>query len=334
VKRGTPVLLKAGLVSACGMILLAAALLLGVSFGSSGLKGWQELSGLLDGTLEQSTRTILVEIRLPRVLLAALAGAGLSLGGLVFQTLLRNPLAEPYILGVSGGAAVGAIIGLLIGFSGAAGMGGFAFAGSLATLGLVLLLASGHGLRKDTLLLAGVMVNAFCSALILFFLSISQEAGLRSILFWLMGDLSMAYLGDAAGLGIALTPCFLVLLGLAHQLNLLLLGRESAHSLGVRVEAVTTVLLVITSLMIGLIVARAGLMGFVGLVIPHLMRLLLGPDHRVLIPACLLGGGAYLVLCDLLARALPAQGEMPVGVVTALIGAPLFILLLRRSAVK
>jgi iron complex transport system permease protein len=326
-----PALRRAGMVVFAGTATLAAALLLGISYGSSDLRVWRELSSLLDGTLNQTARLILLEIRLPRVLLAGLAGAGLSLGGLVFQTLLRNPLAEPYILGVSGGAAVGAIAGLLLGFSGMAGMGGFAFAGSMSTLALVLLLTRGQGLRRDTLLLAGVMVNAFCSALILFFLSISQDAGIRSILFWLMGDLSMAGLDGVAVLGLVLAPCFLLLLGLAHPMNLLLLGRESAHSLGVRIQATTLTLLLTTSLMVAMIVAQTGLMGFVGLVIPHLLRLMLGPDHRVLVPACILGGGAYLILCDLLARTLPAQGEMPVGVVTALIGAPMFILLLRRS---
>jgi iron complex transport system permease protein len=331
VSLGQPVLRRVGLVVCGGLALLTGAFLLGVSFGSSGIRGWQELTNLAAGTLDPTTRLILLEIRLPRVLLAGLAGAGLSAGGLVFQTLLRNPLAEPYILGVSGGAAVGAIIGLLLGFSGMAGMGGFAFLGSMATLVLVLFLASGQGMRRDTLLLAGVMVNAFCSALILFFLSISQDTGVRSLLFWLMGDLSMTELGGVAVLGLVLAPCFLVLLGLAHPMNLLLLGRESAHSLGVRVQAITVALLLTTSFMVSMIVARSGLMGFVGLVIPHLLRLLLGPDHRVLVPACLLGGGAYLILCDLLARAVPGQGEMPVGVVTALIGAPLFILLLRRS---
>jgi iron complex transport system permease protein len=328
---GQPLLRRAGLVVIGGLALLAAAFLLGISFGSSGIRGWQELTDLASGPLDPTTRLILFEIRLPRVLLAGLAGAGLSLGGLVFQTLLRNPLAEPYILGVSGGAAVGAIIGMLLGFSGMAGMSGFAFVGSMATLALVLLLASGQGLRRDTLLLAGVMVNAFCSALILFFLSVSQETGVRSILFWLMGDLSMIDLGGGIRLVLALTPCFLVLLGLAHPMNLLLLGREAAQSLGVRAQALTMALLLITSFMVSMIVAGTGLIGFVGLVIPHLLRTLLGPDHRVLVPACLLGGGSYLILCDLLARALPAQGEMPVGVVTALIGAPLFILLLRRS---
>jgi iron complex transport system permease protein len=330
--RGHPILLRAGLVVLGGTALLLCAILLGLSFGSSGLLGWQALERLIAGSLDQTGRMILLEIRLPRVMLAGLAGAGLSLGGLVFQTLLRNPLAEPYILGVSGGAAVGAIVALLLGLSGGVGMGGFAFLGSMSTLVLVLLLSSGQGLRKDSLLLAGVMVNAFCSALILFFISISQDAGLRSILFWLMGDLSMTEMDAVSGLGLALTPCFLLLLGLAHPMNLLLLGRESAHSLGVRVEAVTATLLLITSLMVSMIVARSGLLGFVGLVIPHLMRLLLGPDHRVLVPACLLGGAAYLILCDLLARAVPGQVEMPVGVVTALIGAPLFILLLLRSA--
>ncbi len=320
------------LVSGTGVLAITCAMLLGLSVGPSHYQGTETLRALLSGSPDTALTAILWEIRLPRVFLAAMVGATLSLGGLVFQALLRNPLAEPYILGVSGGSAVGAVIGILLGLSRFPGVGATAFVGSMATLGLVLFLSSGgQRLRKDTLLLAGVMVNAFCSAVILFFLSVSQEQGLRNILFWLMGDFSLTSLNQAGGLLLMLLPCFLVLFALSHPMNLLLMGRDAARSMGVRVGTVTIVLLVTTSFMVSAAVAHSGLMGFVGLVIPHMLRLVLGPDHRVLVPACVFGGGAYLVLCDVLARTLPGQGEMPVGVITAMIGAPVFILLLRRG---
>ena len=276
--------------------------------------------------------TIIWQIRLPRVLLATLVGAALSLGGLVFQALLRNPLAEPYILGISGGAAVGAIAGILMGLSRFPGVGLMAFIGSTATLVLVLIIASGESiLRRDSLLLGGVMVNAFCSAVIMFLISLTQDARLHNILFWLMGDLSATDIRQVGLLALVLLPSFVLLFLLSRSMNLLLMGREMAMSMGVNVRLVMVTLLLTTSFMVSLTVSYSGLLGFVGLVMPHLLRLLLGPDHRVLVPACVLGGGAYMVLCDVLARVLPDQGEMPVGVITAMIGAPLFIFLLKSS---
>lgn len=289
-------------------------------------------SWLKTGSIDPMLKTIILEIRLPRVLIAALAGATLSLGGLVFQVLLRNPLAEPYILGVSGGGAVGAITGILMGLSRFPGVSFTAFAGSTATLLVIIAISSGRRIiNKESLLLSGVMVNAFCGAVILFLVSLVQDARLHTIMFWLMGDLSLAEGSQTLMLaGIAL-PCFILLWFLSNKMNLLLMGEEIAKSAGVHVKAVTFMLLGATSLMVSATVCQSGLIGFVGLVIPHVLRLSAGPDNRVLVPACVLGGGAYMVLCDLLARVLPDQGELPVGVITALVGAPLFILLLRRS---
>jgi iron complex transport system permease protein len=320
-------------VAILGGLLLGLSLALGMSLGSTPA-GWrQNLAALLGWSgPEDILTTIIWRLRLPRVLLAALVGATLSLGGLVFQALLRNPLADPYILGVSGGAAVGAILGLLAGLAPFPGVALLAFLGSMSTLLLVLVITSGGtGTRKGSLLLSGVMVNAFCSAVIMFLLSITQDARLHNMLYWLMGDLSMFAPDQATLLTYALLPCFLVILCLARPMNLLLLGEETAGYLGLNVVVASRVLLIITSLMVSLVVCQSGLVGFVGLVVPHLFRLLLGPDHRLLIPACLLGGSSFLVFCDLLSRVLPAQGEMPVGVITAMVGAPLFILLLMRS---
>ena len=276
--------------------------------------------------------TIIWRIRLPRVLLAALVGATLSLGGLVFQALLRNLLAEPYILGISGGSAIGAIIGILLGLSRFPGVSLTAFLGSIATLVLILVMTSGQTvLKKESLLLSGVMVNAFCSSVIMFLVSLTQDSRLHNIIFWLMGDLSTADIRQVGLLAGMLLPCFILIFRHSHAMNLLLMGKEMAQSTGINIKVVTITLLVTSSFMVSATVSYCGLIGFVGLVMPHLLRLIFGADHRLLVPACILGGGSYLVICDLLARTLPEQGEMPAGVITALIGAPLFILLLKRS---
>lgn len=328
-----PVLRRLALVSLPLLLALLTTIFLGLGFGvtGSGLRAiWEALLALDVSNVVQ--QTIVWRIRLPRVLLAAEVGATLSLGGLVFQALLRNPLAEPYILGISGGSAVGAISGILLGLPRFPGVSATAFAGSMATLALVLMLSSGrHILKKDTLLLAGVMVNAFCSAMILFLISLTQDSRLHNIIFWLMGDLSLSDMGQVQLLALLLAPCFILAFLLSHAMNLLLMGKETAMVLGVNIKAVTLTLLVATSFMISATVAQCGLLGFVGLVIPHLLRLMLGPDHRILVPACILGGATYMVGCDLLARIVPRQGELPVGVITAMIGAPVFIFLLRRS---
>ena len=324
------VLLRLVRISVPLTLLLAAALLLGLGLGSTTLSPGQLLDAFREP--EGMTATILFRLRLPRVLTAALVGAALSLGGLVFQAILRNPLAEPYILGISGGAAIGAIIGILLGLATFPGVSLLAFLGSMGTLLLVLVISSGQAaLKRDSMLLSGVMVNAFCSAVIMFLISLSSNFKLHSIMFWLMGDLSSADMGRVTLLAIVLIPCFLLVFTFSHPMNLLLMGKEMALSMGVNAWGITLLLLVTCSFMVSATVATCGLLGFVGLVIPHLLRMALGPDHRILVPACLLGGAAYMVVCDMLSRVIPRQGEMPVGVITAMIGAPLFIFLLKRS---
>ena len=314
-------------------LLLLAAGFLGLGTGSAGSGIEMVWRSLFDrGRVDAMIGSIIWDIRFPRVLLAALVGATLSLGGLVFQALLRNPLAEPYILGISGGSAIGAILGILIGFSRFPGVSLTAFGGSMATLLLLLLMSSGRSMLKDSLLLSGVMVNAFAGAIIMFLMSMTQDARLHNIMFWLMGDLSLADMRQVGYLAAMLIPCFLLVFRFSHAMNLMLLGRELAETSGVNIKMVTVSLLVATSFMVSATVSYCGPVGFVGLVMPHLLRLLMGPDHRVLVPACILGGGSYMVFCDILARVLPEQGEMPAGVITALIGAPLFIYLLKRTA--
>ncbi|MCD6184952.1 MAG: iron ABC transporter permease [Deltaproteobacteria bacterium] len=311
------------------IIVILAALAIGST--STGIKPvYQAFFAHEDA--DAMTSAIILHLRLPRALLAALVGAALSLGGLVFQAILRNPLAEPYILGISGGSAIGAILGILMGMSRFPGVSLLSFTGGIIILFLIVIISSGHSiLKKDSLLLAGVMVNSFCSAVIMFLISMTQDSRLHNIMFWLMGDLSLADINQTGILAAILFPCFILIFLLSNSMNILLLGKEMALTMGISVKAITLTLLITTSLMVSATVSNCGLVGFVGLVIPHILRLGLGSDHRVLVPACILGGGAYMVICDLMARTLPEQGEMPAGVITAMIGAPLFILLLKKS---
>jgi iron complex transport system permease protein len=320
-------------------LLLCAVLILisvvAISAGSSGVHFWETLRTLTGKSVTDSaTATIIWQIRIPRVILAASVGGTLALGGLVFQALLRNPLAEPYILGISGGSAIGAILAMLIGLSYFPGVALFSFGGSLLVLAFVTTLAGtalgNTMLSRDSLLLGGVMMNAFCAAVIMFLISMTRSFQVQHILYWLMGDLSSLQGGQLAIL-ILVIPCFAVIFIMARPMNLLLLGRETAAAMGINVKNTILLLLIITSLMVSIIVSLSGLVGFVGLVIPHIFRSIFGPDHRVLVPACILGGASYLIVCDLLARILPSSGEMPVGIITALIGAPLFIILLLRG---
>ena len=314
---------------------LCVSAFIGISAGSSGINFWETFAVLAGNTKPESIATTIVwQIRLPRVILAAAAGGSLALGGLVFQALLRNPLAEPYILGISGGSAIGAILAMLLGLTYFPGVASFSFIGSLIVLGFVAMLAGAslgsNLLSRDSLLLGGVMMNAFCAAVIMLLISMTRSFQVQHILYWLMGDLATLQEGQLPIL-LLLLPCFAIIFLYGRPMNLLLLGRESAAAMGINVRNVVLLLLVVTSLMVSIVVSLAGLIGFVGLVIPHIFRLTLGPDHRLLVPSCILGGGCYMIFCDLLARLLPVSGEIPVGIITALIGAPLFILLLVRS---
>jgi len=330
-----PVLLKRLLiVSFSLLIVLMAVMFLGLLVGPTQSSMRRVLQAIFETRASNAMlQTIIWQIRLPRVLLSAVVGAALSLGGLVFQALLRNPLAEPYILGISGGSAIGAIIGILMGFARFPGVSLTAFTGSIATLVLILAMSSGQTiLKKDALLLSGVMVNAFCAAVIMFLISMTQDSRLHNIIFWLMGDLSLADMRQVGILTAILLPCFFLVFWLSNPMNLLLMGKELAQTMGVNIKLVSVTLLVTTSFMVSATVSYCGLVGFVGLVMPHLLRLVFGPDHRILVPACVIGGGTYMVVCDILSRTLPKQGEIPAGVITAMIGAPLFIYLLKRSA--
>lgn len=289
------------------------------------------LSGKMPASEED---LILFSVRLPRILFAGIVGAALSLGGVVFQALLRNPLADPYVLGISGGSALGAIIGIVLGASSFyLGVPFLAFSGALITVFLVFIVAGGpRGVLLDnSLLLAGVVVNSFFSAAILFALSIVNSMELHSISFWLMGDLSRVALKEIAVAALCLVACFAILYMQARKLNLMVQGEETALQLGVNVRATKYVLLIVTSLITSVAVSLAGIIGFVGIMVPHMMRLVFGSDHRLLMPAAALFGASFLVVADTLARIVIAPAELPVGVITALCGAPYFIFLMRRK---
>jgi iron complex transport system permease protein len=280
-------------------------------------------------------RTILLDVRLPRVLLAALLGGALTVAGVVFQALLRNPLADPYVLGVSGGASIGGVLALVVGFGaggalGAAGVPAFAFAGSLGALALILRIATvGGRLTVYSVLLTGAVFNAFSAALIYFVQSIASMQQLHAIVFYLMGQIPSFGFGRLAALAAVVLAAIALLIGMGRDYNALSLGEEGARQLGVDVARLHRRSLVLGSLLTGIAVSVAGLIGFVGLVVPHLLRILLGPDHRLLLPAAALGGATFLVLADLVARTLLAPSELPVGVVTALVGGPYFLYLMR-----
>ncbi len=314
--------------------LLALAVVLGVRFGSVSLTTAEAVGALL-GHGTDVHRTIVVDLRLPRALLGVLVGGSLALAGATFQAILRNPLAEPYILGISGGASVGAVLVLSLGL---AGSGSWvlplaAFAGAILAIVLVfrVAMASGRAMDVRVLLLAGVVVGAFFSACIAFILSVSEARTVQSAVLWIMGSLAGAAWRDvvlAAAYGL---PAAGVLLALARPLNAMAIGEETARYLGTDVERVKRLALGIAALLTAAGVAVAGVIGFVGLVVPHAVRLLVGSDHRILLPLSFLAGAAFLTLADLLARLALAPTEVPIGVITAFVGVPFFLVLLRRS---
>ena len=285
--------------------------------------------------LSSQEELILFSVRLPRIIFAGIVGASLSIGGVVFQAMLRNPLADPYVLGISGGSALGAIAGIIIGASSFyLGIPLLAFCGALVTVLLVFVVAGGTRgpLLDNSLLLSGVVVNAFFSAAILFFLSIVDSLELHSITFWLMGDLSRASFQEILLAAICLFLGFLIIYFQARKLNLIVQGEETALQLGVNIERTKQLLLIVTSLITAVAVSMAGIIGFVGIMVPHMMRLVFGSDHRLLLPTAALFGASFLVIADTLARLVLAPAELPVGVITALCGAPYFIFLLKRKS--
>lgn len=314
---------------------LAAAVLLALGVGPSGITPGDVAGALLGADRADPGVDIVRRIRLPRAVLAALVGASLATSGVIFQALLRNPLADPFVLGVSGGAALGGILALSLGATlglGYAAVPPAAFAGCLVTT-LLLYLIAGRGSRVSatSLLLTGVVFNAFASAAIVFLASLAGLMESGRIFIWLIGNLSSARVDLWPWLAVFLAVGLACAMPFARGLNALALGEETAERLGVSTERDKRVLIVATSLMVGAAVSASGLVGFVGLIIPHLLRLVIGPDHRLLVPSAALGGAAFLVVCDTVARTVLGGRELPVGAITALAGGPLFLYLLRRS---
>ncbi len=313
-----------------GLLVIGTAIVFLASLfvGSVGLTPG-EVFAAITGRAEPLARTLVLDIRLPRSLAAFATGGLLGLAGALMQVLLRNPLADPFILGVSGGAAVGALAAILAGLGTWAATGS-AFGGALVSMLIVFVLAHGRGSWAPTrLLLTGVVVAAGWGAAVSLLLVLSPNSTLRGMLFWLMGDLAyraawrvpLAVL--AAALVLAL-PC-------ARSLNVLARGETRARALGVAVRPLTIGIYLGASLITAVAVVEAGTIGFVGLIVPHMIRLAGGSDHRLVLPGAVLGGGVLLTLADMLARSVTAPRALPVGVVTAAIGVPLFLYLLRHS---
>lgn len=322
-----------------GVLLLVASTALVITIGPSGLTAADVVQSAVakitgaDSGLSRIQEGIIWNLRLPRTLMAALAGAGLALCGVILQSLLRNPLADPYILGISSGASTGAVLIVVLGVGSAAiGLTTGAFVGALIAFGFVLLLAYASGGTTDRIVLAGVAATQLFSAVTSFVVYIAADAEqTRGILFWLLGSLASVRWSDVVVCAVV------VLIGLAlcllHTSNLdaFTFGQDAAASLGVNVARTRLVLMVVTALVTAVIVSTCGAIGFVGLVLPHAARALVGGRHRVLVPTSVLMGAIFLVWIDAASRTVIAPQELPIGVATALIGVPAFVILLLRQ---
>ena len=320
---------------AIGFVLLLAVMML------CALVGTQEISlaNVFTGSAGHIDYIIFVRVRLARAVLAAIVGAALACAGVVFQGLLRNPLADPYILGISSGAGRGAIIAVVSRLSwtlwGRSPIAIFAFVGALGTVWLVWLIGRLAGRSNITsLLLAGVVVNAFFSAIIMFLTSIAKSDQVFSTIFWLMGNMTeeqFRVLWLSGGFVIA---GVIALFYISPQLNIISFGQDDARSMGVNTVAVQTIAFAVAAAITAVAVSLSGLIGFVGLIVPHGVRLVFGPDHRQLLPLSAIVGAIFLVVCDTAARIVVAPAQLPVGVVTAIVGGPFFLILLIRHARK
>jgi iron complex transport system permease protein len=310
------------------LAIVATAILVGVTFGASGA-GLRTLFGS-----DPTARRIVMGIRLPRVLLAALEGAALAVAGLTFQTLLRNPLADPFILGVSGGAASGAAVGIALGIARRypAAIPLLSFAGACGATAAVFLLARRRrGVDPVRLILSGLVLNSFFSAIILVSLSLSPNSDLTVAFRWMIGNLAGASWNDVIVLAVSLAVALVVLVWIANDLRLFSFGEEDASGRGVAVERVKLAGYATASLLTGAAVAVSGIIGFVGLLVPHLVRMAWRRDYRHLLPLSALAGAALVVTSDVVSRTIAPPLELPIGALTAFLGVPFFLLLLRRE---
>ncbi len=312
---------------------LVVAALAGIAIGAVTIplgSVWRALGGAGDPALIAIVR----QVRLPRVALAVALGAALGMSGAVLQGTLQNPLAEPYLLGISGGAAVGSVTAVVFGATQVAVVSGAGFLGAVAAVGLVLAVARAAVGRADprVLLMAGVVVGAFANAAIMVMLANAPATQVRGALWWMMGSLGAADWGDVRWLTAALVVAGGLLVHWARDVDALALGHDAAAALGVSPEAASRRLYLVASLLAAATVGVAGLVGFVGLVVPHIARALTGSRHRPLLAAAALAGAALVVVADLLARTVRAPAELPLGAVTAVLGVPFFLILLRRAS--
>lgn len=320
---------RALLILAALALLALASMALALMVGSIHLP-LSDVADALFGDADGISGEVVRRLRLPRALAGFACGGLLALAGALLQVLLRNPLADPYVLGISGGAGVGALLAILLG-GGLLIVNGSAFLGALAAMLMVFGLAHGDGSWTQTrLLLTGVIVASGCGAAVALMLSIAPDHKLRSMLFWLMGDLSQT--SDSPLALFVLVAVLAVCLPFARELNLLARGADLAQTLGVPVARLRRGVYLLASLATAAAVTQAGAIGFIGLIVPHLVRLAAGNDQRLLLPASALAGGSLLVVADTLARTLVAPQQLPVGVLTALIGVPVFLFLLTRDA--
>jgi iron complex transport system permease protein len=319
-------------------VLLVVTMTLGVGIGSvplSPLRVWAVVAGGLAGHQENTVAGLIVwQIRLPRVLLAAVVGAALTTAGSVVQVLVRNALADPFLLGVSSGASVGATAVLLLGAFASLGVWAISVGsvlGALAAMAAVFLVSrSGPGLAPTQLILCGVVLSALFESVTSFLIFRGNPQATQAVLFWLLGSFGLASWDQLPIPAVALAAAMAYLLAQGRTLNALAMGAEPAASLGVDVRRLRRNLFIVTSLMAGVAVAVSGVIGFVGLVVPHIVRLMVGSDHRRVLPTGVLFGASFMVLGDLLARTIVTPQEMPIGVITAFIGAPALIVLIRR----
>ncbi len=290
--------------------------------------------GLIQPDWSNIQETIVVDIRTPRVILSMLVGMGLAMAGTAMQGLFRNPMAEPYVLGMSSGAATGAALAIVLGIGnlfGGLSIPALAFIGATTTIFVVYNIARTDGrVPTETLLLAGIAVGFFLHAVVSFLKIIASHEALRDVVLWLMGSFALATWDDVRMIILPIACGIGVLYFLSQELNALQFGEETAMHLGIEVEMVKRILLIASALVTAVAVSVSGIIGFVGLIIPHVVRLIIGPGHHVLLPASALCGGIFLVLCDTLARTVTQPSEVPIGIITAAIGAPYFIYLLRR----
>lgn len=332
---------NANLIFALMCIATAVLMFVDCIVGASSLKADKALQALLSplgvslpglGLADETERYIVLSLRLPRVLFAAVSGAGLAVCGLAFQSIFRNPLSDPYILGVSSGASLGAATAIVLGAEGfVLGIGMSSFFAAILTVFVIIKIASyGNRIHTSTLLLAGISINFLISSVISLLVVLNREQ-MTKIIFWTMGSLSYINTTDLAMVSVCVAIGIFTVLFHARDLNALLIDNQTAQSLGVNVERTKRIILLVCTLMVGAIVSCSGVIGFVGLVVPHMVRLIIGADNRKLLPFSIVGGVIFMTLGDILSKVIIPPSEIPPGSITALIGAPFFIYLLFNS---